>query len=147
MLFPQREILRAMSQENVEVVRRIYEAVARRDEVSPFEVYAEDIVWDASRARTAGLLNRPVYEGHEGVRHFWREMLSVFGEVDLEIEDLIDAGDQVLAVIREREVGRASGVPVENTHLALWTLADGKVTRMRIFDDREQALEAAGLRE
>ena len=42
-------------------------------------------------------------------------LLSVFGEVDFEVEELIDAGDRVLAGIREREVGRASGVPVETT--------------------------------
>ena len=60
---------------------------------------------------------------------------------------MIDAGDQVLAIIREREVGRSSGVPVETTHLAVWTLADGKVTQLQVFDDRQQALKAAGLSE
>ena len=134
-----------MSQENVEVVRGIYDAVARRDDVTPFDVYAEDIVWDLSNTRRAALGMKPVYRGHEGVRLFWRESLSVFGEVDLEVAELMDADDKVLAVIREREIGRASGVPVDTTHLAVWTLADGKVTQMQVFDDRQQALEAAGL--
>ena len=58
---------------------------------------------------------------------------------------MIDAGDQVLAVIREREVGRASGVPVGATHLAVYTLSGGKVIRLQVFDDRQQAIEAAGL--
>jgi ketosteroid isomerase-like protein len=136
-----------MSQENVALVRRIYDAVARRDVVTPFEVYAEDIVWDVSNWRVAAMGLKPVYRGHEGVRECWREILSVFGEVDFEVETLIEAGDQVFAVIREREIGRASGVPVETTHLAVWNLADGKVTQMRIFDDRQQALEVAGLSE
>jgi ketosteroid isomerase-like protein len=136
-----------MSRENVEIVRRIYEAVARRDDVTPFDVYAEDIVWDLSNASRAALNPKPVYHGHEGVRQAWRSALSAFGEVDFEVEELIDAGDQVLAVIREREVGRASGVPVETSHLAVWTLAGRKVTRMQVFDDRQQALTAAGLRE
>jgi ketosteroid isomerase-like protein len=136
-----------MSKENVDVVRGIYEAVDRRDDVAPFEVYAEDIVWDVSNARRAGLMMRPVYRGHEGVRQFWRESLSVFGEVDFEVEELIDAGDKVLAVIREREVGRSSGVPVEATHLAVWTLAGGKVMQLQIFDDRYPAERAAGLAE
>ena len=94
-----------MSQENVEVVRRIYDAVARRDVVTPFEVYAEDIVWDVSNWRVVAMGLEPVYQGHEGVRQCWREYLSVFGEIDFEVEKLIDAGDQVLAVIRDREVG------------------------------------------
>jgi ketosteroid isomerase-like protein len=107
----------AMSQETVDVVRRIYDAVARRDAVTPFELYAEHIVWDISNWRRAALDPKQVYRGHEGVREAWRETLAVWGEVDFEVEELIDAGDQVLAVIHEREVGRASGVPVESTHV------------------------------
>jgi ketosteroid isomerase-like protein len=136
-----------MSQENVEIVRRIYDAVARRDSDTPFELYAEDIVWDMSNARRAALFTRPVYHGHDGVRRAWREVLSAFGEVDFEVDELIDLGDQVLATLREREVGRASGAPVETTHLAVWTLAGGKVIKLQVFDDRSQALEAAGLRQ
>src|SRR5215207_8464194 len=113
-----------MSQENVEVVRGIYDALARGD-----------------------LYSTPVYQEHEGAPQVWHETLSLFGEVDVEVEQLIDAADHVLAVIREREVGRTSGAPVEATHLAVWTLADGKVIKSQVFDDRQQALEAAGLRE
>jgi ketosteroid isomerase-like protein len=90
---------------------------------------------------------KQVYRGHEGVREFWRESLSAFGEIDFEVEELIDAGDQVLAVAREREVGRASGAPVETTHLAVWTLAGGKVIQLQVFDDRHAAERAAGLSE
>jgi ketosteroid isomerase-like protein len=137
-----------MSQENVELVRGIYDAVARRDDVIPFELYAHDIVWDISNAPDrAALGTKLVYQGHEGVRDFWRESLSVFGEIDLEPEELIDAGDRVLAVIGEREVGRASGVPVKASHVAVWTLAGGKVVRMQVFDDRAAAERAAGLSE
>jgi ketosteroid isomerase-like protein len=129
------------------VVRGIYDAVDRRDDVTPFEVYAEDIVWDFSNSWRTAVAAKPVYQGHEGVRQSWRESLSVFGEVDLEVEELIDAGERVVAVIRERAVGRASGVPVETAHLAVWTFADGKVIKLQVFDDRQQALEAARLPE
>jgi ketosteroid isomerase-like protein len=134
-----------MSQENVEIVRTIYEAVAARDDAVPFDLYAEDIVWIPSRSRAVGV--ELIYYGHEGVRHFWRDGLSAFGEIRLKLEDVVDAGHQVLAVVREQEVGRASGVPVEAIHFAVWTLADGKVTQMQIFDDRRQASNAVGLRE
>jgi ketosteroid isomerase-like protein len=136
-----------MSQENVEIVRRIYEAVARRDVATPFHLYAEDIVWDLSNWRPAELDPMPVYTGHEGVREAWRDRLSAWGEVDFEVEDLIEAGERVVAVIRDRQVGRSSGVPIEASHAAVWTLVDGKVTRLQVFDGRQQALEAAGLRE
>jgi ketosteroid isomerase-like protein len=136
-----------MSQENVEIVRRIYDAVARRDDMTPFEFYAKDIVWALSNSARAALYSQQVYRGHDGVRQSWREALAAFGEVDLQIEDVIDGAEHIVVGIREREVGRASGVPVEATHTAVWTLADGKVTRLRVFDDRKAALEAAGLRE
>ncbi len=129
------------------MVRRIYDAAARRDVLTPFALYTDDIIWDVSNARRAAMNPKQVYEGHEGVREFWRDALSVFGRVDFEVENLIDADDKVLAVIREREVGRASGVPVETTHLAVWTLAGGKVIRMGVFDDRHAAERAAGLSE
>ena len=133
-----------MSRENVEIVRRIYDAVAQRDAATPFAYYAEDIVWDVSNSRRATLMHS-VYHGHEGVRQSWRDGLSAFGEIDFEVKELIDAGDQVLAVIREREVGRASGVPVETTHTAVLTLSGGKIIQVQMFDDPEQAREAAGL--
>jgi len=136
-----------VSQENVEIVRGIYEALARRDAATPFEVYAEDIVWDLSNSTSRAAVMGSVYHGHEGVREFWREGLSVFRTIDLDVEELIDAGDQVVALIREREIGRTSGVPVDANHVAVWTLADGKVIRMQLFDDRSEALEAVGLEE
>jgi ketosteroid isomerase-like protein len=136
-----------MSQANVEVVRQIYDAVARRDSVTPFRFYADDIVWDLSTWAAVVFYARPVYRGHDGVRQLWRETLAAFGEVDFQVEEVIDGGERVVAAIREREIGRASGVPVEARHTAVWTLADGKVTRMQIFSERPEALEAAGLRE
>ena len=80
-----------MSQENVDVVRRIYDAAARRDAETPFAFYAENIVWDLSNARRAVVSSQPVYYGHEGVRQAWRDGLAVFGEVDYDVEELIDA--------------------------------------------------------
>ena len=136
-----------MSRENVEVVRRIYDAVARRDVATPFDFYAKDIVWDLSNWRPAELDPMPVYTGHEGVREAWRDRLSAWGEVDFEVEELMETGERVVAVIQDRQVGRSSGVPLESSHAAVWTLADGKVTRLQVFDDRQQALEAVGLLE
>ena len=112
-----------MSQENVEIVGKIYDgAVARRDDVTPFEFYAEDIVWDLSRWDGAFLDSRPIYWGHDGVRQSWRDRVSAFGDVDYEVGELVGAGDTVLAVVRERDIERASGASVEASHVAVWTL-------------------------
>lgn len=51
-----------------------------------------------------------------------------------EVDELIDAGDRVVAVISDRQIGRSSGVPIEAAHAAVWTLAEGKVTRLQVFD-------------
>ncbi|MGE5745865.1 MAG: hypothetical protein ACM33U_01225 [Solirubrobacterales bacterium] len=56
-----------MSEENVEVVRGIYDATARRDNVTPFEVYAAYVVVYISNMRRAALGMKPVYHGPEGV--------------------------------------------------------------------------------
>ncbi len=136
-----------MSQENVEIVRKVYDAVARRDDVTPFEFYAEEIVWDLSRWEAAFLDSEPIYRGHDGVRQSWRDRISAFGDVDYEVDELVEVGDKVLAVVRERDIGRASGVSVEAGHVAVWTLAEGKVIRLQVFDDRQEAFEAAGLAE
>jgi uncharacterized protein len=136
-----------MSRENVEVVRRVYDAFAQQDDTTPFELYSEEIVWDLSKWRRAPLYAKPVYSGHAGVRENWRESLEVLGAVDFELVDIIDAGGTILAAIQERAVGRSSGVPVEAHHWAVWTLTDGKIVRLQVFDDRREAVEAAGLRE
>jgi ketosteroid isomerase-like protein len=100
-----------MSGENVELVRRIYDAAARRDAAAPFEIYAEDIVWDLSQTSRAVLYEQPIYVGHEAVRRMWRESLTAFAEVDFDLEGLTDAAEHVLAVVRERATGRASHAP------------------------------------
>ena len=57
-----------MSEENIDVVRTLYDAAARRDDATPFEVYAEDIVIDISNSRRVLLAMKPVYHVHDGVR-------------------------------------------------------------------------------
>jgi ketosteroid isomerase-like protein len=70
-----------------------------------------------------------------------------FEEFAWEAEDLIDAGDRVVAVIRESGRGRGSGVVLDHRYGAVYTIRDGKVARLQWFHDKEQALESVGLRE
>src|SRR5207244_11487558 len=98
-----------------------------------------------SNSRRATVMDSVSYHGHEGVRQFWQESLSVFGTVDLDVEELIDAGDRVVALIREREIGRTSGAAVDGRHVAVGTLADGKVGRRESVDNREHAVKGVGL--
>ena len=64
-----------------------------------------------------------------------------------DVEEWIDAGDEVIAVMHIRARGRRSGVPVERREWDVWTLRDGKLWRLRIYATKSEALEAVGLSE
>jgi ketosteroid isomerase-like protein len=139
-----------MSRENVEVVRALAEAFRRRDYERAFEFLDPDIEWDASRmSARVGRAPTGVYRGHQGGRAFWREWLSAWRELKFEIQDVLDAGDDVVLLIRnQRQWGRHSGVETTMTPYAqVFTFRNGKVVRWRSFPDQQSALEAVGLRE
>ena len=139
-----------MSQENVEIVRQLLEMFAKREHEDVFGFYAPDIEWDASNVRRVGIDDLAgVYRGHDGVRTYWRRWLQAWSDLEFEVQDVLDAGDDVVVLIRnQRQWGRRSGIAVEMPPYGLvFTVRDGKVVRWRNFTDQESALEAAGLSE
>ena len=133
-----------MSEENVEVVRRVYEAAAHRDGPTVLEHYDPEVELDATRL---GVTDSDVYHGHDGLQSLFREFAETFDEIEYSYEELIDAGDQVISIVTRHARGRTSGVEVERPFALLWTLRDGKVVRVVWYLTREDALEAAGLSE
>jgi ketosteroid isomerase-like protein len=131
-----------MSQENVEIVRRVYEAAALRDADTIFALYDPEVELNATRI---GVGDLGIYHGHEGLRALFNELHQVWGDMHYDYEELIDAGDHVVAVVLRHAQGRASGVDVEAPLALLWTLRDRKVIRLVWFGSRADALEAAGL--
>jgi uncharacterized protein len=113
--------------------------------VWPFEVYDPDIEWYPGGIEGVGF--EQVYRGHDGVRAFWRHWLESWESMEFRVDDLIDAGDEVVALIWQRNRGRASGAVVEYEWAQVWTLRNSLVTRQRIFMRREDALKAVGLEE
>ena len=87
------------------------------------------------------------YRGHDGVRAYWRYWLESWESIEFRLDDLIDAGDEVVALIWQRNRGRASGAVVEYEYAQVWALRDGLVTRQRTFVRQEEALKAVGLAE
>ena len=131
-----------MSQENVEIVRRRYEHLAATGD--PFtETTAPDFVWDMSKFR--GWPEQQAYEGVEEARGFLRNWLETWDDWELEVEALHDAGDKVVAIMRQRGRSKASGLPVDMAFGQVWTIRDGKLARMEMYADPGEALEAAGL--
>jgi ketosteroid isomerase-like protein len=134
-----------MSQENVELVRRGYEAFARGKFEGVLEIVDPGVEWTPAIAPMLGV--EPI-RGTGGLRRFFTEDLPVgfddFEAKPLSIEDL---GDAVLVHARYAGRGRASGVPVSLETFALITFRDGKVATFRDYETKAEALEAAGLRE
>jgi ketosteroid isomerase-like protein len=119
-----------MASENVEIVRRLYDCFRMRDNETPFEYYAEDIVWDARGAEIPGLEH--VYHGHEGIRAFWRQWLEAWDEIQFVIEDPVELDDGRVEVrVRQRNRGKGAGIWIDQPpYLQFWTIDDGKVTRL-----------------
>jgi len=140
-----------MSQENVEIVRRIYDAAARRDSATIFSLYDPEVELDNSRLQVVGL--SPIgaetnYRGHDGLRRFFREWHDAWENIDYDFDELVDAGgDYVVSLVTRRGRGRASGAEVELPLALLWTLRDTKAARVEWFPSRNEALEAVGRRE
>jgi len=134
-----------MSKENVEVVRRLYDAVARRDSAAVFSLYDPEVVIDGTRHQWAEVFGSDgVYHGHEGVREFSRIYYAEWENLRDQLEELIDAGDRVVSISTIRARGRASGIEVEWKHNAgVWTVESGRITRVVWCRDRDEALAAA----
>jgi ketosteroid isomerase-like protein len=130
-----------VSQENVEVVRGVYDAFARRDNAAPFAAYALDIELDF---RQGGFDAPALYHGHDGVRAAFRNWLTPFRDFEFQPKETKDYGDHVLVTVSEHGIGRASGVAVDRRHYALWTLLGGKIVSLCIYLDQADALNAVG---
>jgi ketosteroid isomerase-like protein len=138
-----------MSEENVEVVRRATEVFNRGgpDAVISEGFWSPELVWDFSPSGIPGL---GVYRGYDEVRSFFADdwfQAFPFEEWELELDELIDKGDQVVALTRQRGRGGSSGVGAELEQAHICTLRDAELVRIESYLDREKALEAAGLSE
>ncbi|MEK6328717.1 MAG: nuclear transport factor 2 family protein [Actinomycetota bacterium] len=137
-----------MSQENVEIVRCVYEAAARHDTANVLDFYDPEIEWDISHAPFRDVMGEPhVFNGHEGLRTFFRQWYEAWKHVEPDLEELLDGGDQIISVETTRGRGRTSGAVVELPHAAVWTIREGKIVTVVWFGSRAEALEAAGLQE
>jgi ketosteroid isomerase-like protein len=142
-----------MSEENVEIVRRLFDlylGALRRGDLDIWfdsDELAEDFEWVMPPGGGLGL--PPTYRGRDEFREFMRTWTEEqFKDWSIELERLIEAPDDcVVAFFHQKATGRASGVPVELHMGTVYDLHNGRVVRMRHFVDRAQALEAAGLSE
>ena len=134
-----------MSQENVEVVKRAVAAVNDRDVESYLACCTADI-----RMENLVMAIQGAYEGSDGIRRFFADVLDTAPDFRITIERLEWIGtDRVLGFMRLNLSGRASGINLGSDMLSanLYDFTDDKIKRVRIFLDRREALEAVGLSE
>ena len=129
-----------MSQENVEVVRRIYDAYEAGDFETAFDLIDPAVEFDGS-VRPEG----KIWYGHAGLADALRTWTGTWESFRIEVEDLIDAGAHVVALERQSGRGKGSGLRWAEETATLFTLRAGSVVKMVWFTNRQAALEAAGL--
>jgi len=130
-----------MSQENVEIIRSWFEPFAASGEVD-FSILHSDVeIYDHD------LPDSRFHQGHDGFARWTEEWASAWDEYALTPEDYIDAGDRVVGVHRTTATGKASGITLDRQDAVIYTLRDGKIIRLDYFNNKPEALEAAGLSE
>ena len=125
-----------MTEANVEALRRGYEALNRGDLSNVIELLDPDIEWhepgDSPEAGT--------HQGRDSFESFFRSWIDSFDEFRVEPEQVIERGDDLLAIVRQSGRGRVSGVGVEVRIAHVWTVRDGVAVRWETVPDPEQAL-------
>jgi ketosteroid isomerase-like protein len=130
-----------MSQENVEIVHRVYELAEIRGVDGLLELATDDIVW-ISDPRFPGGGTRT---GKANVRR-WLTELWIYREVSVEVERIIDLDDRALGIAEFHGVSADTPL-VDWEWCHLFAFRDGRISEVQSFLDRAEALEAAGVSE
>jgi ketosteroid isomerase-like protein len=132
-----------MSEENVEAARRHIEGWNRRDLTAWLASFHPDgeLDWLRSRGPLKG-----VYRGHAKLEGFWDAFWSTFEDIQLEVHGFTEVGSEVVVPNTAHLRGR-QGIEVIARSTFVFTLENGQITRLRMFQERDEAFEAVGLRE
>jgi ketosteroid isomerase-like protein len=131
-----------MSQENVELVRRIYDGWSQGDFSVEADLMAPDFEWHQHAEAV-----EPGSHRGAAIGSAIKNIFDVIENFRVQPEEYIDAGDEVVVVARNRGTGKGSGVELDQRFAYVWTVRGGKLARLKVYEDRRDALEAAGLSE
>ncbi len=133
-----------MSQENVEIIRRTFEAFSRGDlEGMLAHIAPDNEFYPSGRFMDT----QPVYRGHEGWIEFWNDFQAAWEWITISTERIEDLGDCVLVLGTFHGKGRESGVEASTKAAWVVTMKDGQIALNRSFPGWDDALEAVGLSE
>jgi ketosteroid isomerase-like protein len=134
-----------MSEENVEVVRRQFEAFEQGGLDAVAEFWHPDIDW---RAVEGAADDVGIIRGKDRLRRYYEGWIEVFDQLHAEVGEVIyEAEERVAVVVHNSGRGRSSGVPTEGRYYVVCKVQDGLIVSGREYETREGALEAAGLSE
>jgi len=131
-----------MTQEEVEALRAEYAAMSRKDWNAVFSVGVRDF----ELMTPGGSLDAEAIRGVGKARRAFEDFFSPFEAVSVEPESFFEGDGQIVVFFVQRARPAGSSSYIERRAAHLWTMRDGKATRLQIFPQRKQALEAAGLR-
>ena len=127
----------------MEIVRAAWEALNRGDIDASFKHAAPDCEFDVSRA--FGPMHGTYY-GLDQIRQAFEEFFEPWESFRTELDEFIDAGGDVVASVTGYFRGR-DGIEVRTRTAFVWTIRDGAIAHVCFYQERQEALEAAGLRE
>jgi uncharacterized protein len=125
-----------MAEANVEALQRGYDALNRGDLSLVLELLDADLEWhepgDSPEAGT--------HHGRDSFERFFRSWIDSFDEFRVEPEQVVERGNDLVAVVRQSGRGRASGVEIEIRLAHVWTVEDGRAVRWEAVADPDEAL-------
>lgn len=131
-----------MSRQTLEHVRNALQALNEGDVDLYVSHCTRDVRLESPVAAVEG-----AYEGSRGIRRLFGDVRDAIPDFRVEIERLDSAGpDRVLALLHGSASGRVSGAPLDFALANLYELAEGKISRVRVFVDRDEAKAAADAR-
>jgi ketosteroid isomerase-like protein len=130
-----------MSRENVDRFVKATEAFNRGDVEAWLEQYDTQVVFEPQVTAMEG-----PYVGHDGIRAFITTIGDLYERFQVHLQEVRDLGERVLALGTASAIGKRSGIEQEIPLAIVASFRDGRITHFRDYGDKDQALEAAGLR-
>lgn len=129
-----------MSESNIEFVKRFYELFSTGDIEAIIAAHSEYAVWDHS-GPPGNPANR-VFEGHAGLREFFKILDETQEVLEFEVNDHVGSGDRVVSLGFMRLRVKATGKAWESDWATAWTIKEGLITHWKVYFDMSAEVAA-----